>query len=184
MEYDLINDALKRAAIELDAAEVHGVLTGLLCAQDQTVEDKWFQYCFPQAEPGDLLFQETARLLKEMISEVQTQLQHSEFKFYPLLPDEDSSLLSRVEALAFWCQGFLLGISLGGIVNSEKLPGELPEFIKDMVEFSKEENVELEEEEQDEDAYMELVEYIRMGILLFYEEIRSLKGNGSEPTLH
>ena len=184
MKYDQVNDALKRVSNEIDAAEAHGVLSGLICAQDESVREHWLSHCFPESEQGDLLVQETMNLLQELYSDVQTQFQSSDFLFYPLLPDEESSLAARVEALGFWCQGFLMGISLGGIVNTEKLPGELPGFIKDVIEVSQAESFEVEDEEQDEDAYMELVEYIRIGVLLFQEEIRSLKETVDQPTLH
>ena len=184
MEYDQINDALKRASSEIDAAEAHGVLSGLICTQDENVREHFLMHCFPDVEQGNLLVQETMNLLDELCSDVKKQFQDSDFLFYPLLPDEESSLAAKVEALGYWCQGFLMGISLGGIVNTEKLPGELPGFIKDVIEVSQAENFDLDDEEQDEDAYTELVEYIRIGVLLFHEEICSLKETGNQPTLH
>ncbi|MDH5570455.1 MAG: UPF0149 family protein [Gammaproteobacteria bacterium] len=184
MKYDEINDALKRVSGEIDAAEAHGVLCGLICARNENVREHFLKHCIPDIDRGDLLVQETMNLLQELYSDTQTQFMNSDFLFYPLLPDEGSSLAARVEALGFWCQGFLLGISLGGIVNTEKLPGELPGFIKDVIEVSQAESFDLEDEEQDEGAYIELVEYIKVGALLFHEEIRSLTDNTEQPTMH
>lgn len=183
MEYDQIDDALKRSSTQIDAAESHGVLSGLLSTLDEHAQVHWLNHCFPEQEAGDLLLQESIALMEPLVDETQQQLQSSDFQFYPLLPDEDASLESRVEALAHWCQGFLLGLSIGGIVDTQKLPGELPEFVNDLMEFSRAESFSVEDED-DENTYTELVEYIRMGVLLFHEEIRSLKEKGENSTIH
>ncbi|MCW9025431.1 MAG: UPF0149 family protein [Gammaproteobacteria bacterium] len=183
MEYDQIDDALKRSSIQIDAAEAHGMLSGLLSTMDEEAKIHWQTHCFPDQEMGDLLVQESMVLLEPLIEETEQQLQSSNFLFYPLLPDEEASLESRIEALAHWCQGFMLGLSVGGIVDNRKLPGELPEFVDDMVEFSRAESFSVEGED-DENTYTELVEYIRMGVLLFHEEIRSLKEKAGNSTVH
>jgi uncharacterized protein YgfB (UPF0149 family) len=100
-----------------------------------------------------------------------------DFGFQLLLPDDTAGLGARIEALASWCQGFLLGISHGGVSDIQALPGELPEIVEDFLNIARAENFELENEEEDEAAYMELLEYVRVGVQLFWEELHGHSEN-------
>ena len=63
---------------------------------------------------------------------------------------------------------------MGGIKEYKGLPGDIPEFMQDVVEISRAGDFELDNEEEDETAYMELVEYIRMGVMLVRMELHHL----------
>ena len=56
------------------------------------------------------------------------------------------------------------------------LSGDLPEIAADLVEIAGAEGFELVDEEEDETAYTELVEYVRVGVQLFCEELHTPSG--------
>ncbi len=183
MDYKQINDALVRLQAGIDSAECHGVLSGLLAVQDENAQSQWLAHCAPMVEQGDLLAEEAVDILQSVYNQVMEEMESPDFVYQLLLPDDDSALPERLEAFAHWCQGFLMGISLGGIVDTAKLPGELPGFVKDLLEFTHAGELE-PDDGQDEQACLELIEYARMGVLLFHEEIRDLKEAVEPDTLH
>jgi len=107
--------------------------------------------------------------------------------FKLLLMDDDDPLSERVETLAAWCQGFIYGLAAGGIKEGSELPEDTAELLKDMIEISRAGNdvddtgVEESDDNDDEEAYMEIEEYVRMGVLLIYEELQPLQ---STQTIH
>jgi uncharacterized protein YgfB (UPF0149 family) len=87
------------------------------------------------------------------------------------LPEDDAAVEERVEALGQWCQGFLLGISAGGLKDLDKLPGDSGEILRDMVEIARVGSYELEGGDEDEESFQQLLEYVRTGVLLLNEEV-------------
>ena len=183
MDYEQTGEALLRLHAGIDSAESHGVLCGLLAVADENAQSQWLAHCAPEVEQGDLLAQEALEVLRALYAHTAAQMKSPDFGFQLLLPDEEAGLAERCEALAHWCQGFLMGISQGGIADPSKLPGELPDFVNDLLKFTQLENLEVGEE-GDEASLMELVEYVRMGVQLFFEEIRALKADSDASTLH
>lgn len=170
-DFDLITDALRALGAESEAAEGHGLLCAMLCTMEGVTADAWLDIALSGAGQ-DAVVPAPSEVLASLFDETRRQFDSDEFDFHLLLPPDDAILAVRVEALGHWCQGFLAGLAVGGIQQPENLPGELPEIIQDMLEISRAEGYELEEDAEDEAAYAELVEYLRMGVLLFREEFR------------
>ena len=61
------------------------------------------------------------------------------------------------------------------MADPDGLPGELPEIVKDLVEISRAESYERDDESQDEKDYMELVEFVRVAIQLFVDEMQQFQ---------
>lgn len=185
-DYDQVNDALQGVPSEFNAAEFHGQLCGLLCTCDSLQLPDWLMVSMPGSDPYTLS-SATNELFQVLLDHSQGTLGSEDFDFELLLPDDTAGLAARLEALANWCQGFLFGISHAGVSDIQALPGELPEIVEDFLSISRAENFELEDEEEDEAAYVELVEYVRVGVQLFAEELRAQPENTTAfpgPQLH
>lgn len=179
-DYDQINDALRGAPCELNAAEFHGQLCGLLCTCDRLELADWLMVSLPESDPASL--SATAHeLFQVLLDHSQNAMGSEDFGFQLLLPDDTAGLAARLEALANWCQGFLFGISHAGVSDIQALPGELPEIVEDLINISRAEDFELEDAEEDEAAYMELMEYVRVGVQLFHEELHGQPDNNAAP---
>lgn len=180
IQYDEITDALKRMNLEQDAAEVHGALCGLFCTVNGLDAPFWLNNSLTNtpeedAYTVDALASESRSLLTQLFNGTEKQLSGEDFDFKPFLPDDSSGLFSRVEALSNWCQGFLFGLSQGGLTDPDGLPGELPDIIKDIVEISRAESYELDDDQQDEKDFMELVEFVRVAVQLFIGEMQQFQ---------
>ncbi len=180
IQYDEINDALKRIGVEQDAAEVHGALCGLFCTVNGLDAPFWLDNTLTntpeeEAYTVDALNSESRSLLTQLFTATEKQLSGNEFEFELFIPDDNSGLFARIEALSNWCQGFLFGLTQGGLTDPEGLPGELPEIVKDIVEISRAESYELDDETQDEKDFMELVEFVRVAVQLFVDEMQQFQ---------
>jgi len=172
-DYDQVNDAIRGVPSDFNAAEFHGQLCGLLCTCDRLQLQDWLLVSLPEIAPSSLS-PLSHELFQVLLDHSQAALGGDDFGFELLLPDDTAGLAARLEALATWCQGFLFGISHAGVSDIQALPGELPEIVEDILSISRAENFALENEDEDEAeaAYMELVEYLRVGVQLFSEELR------------
>ena len=172
-DYDQVNDAIRGVPSEFNAAEFHGQLCGLLCTCDRLQLQDCLLVSLPEIAPSSLS-PLSHELFQVLLDHSQSALGGEDFGFQLLLPDDTAGLAARLEALATWCQGFLFGISHAGVSDIQALPGELPEIVEDILSISRAENFALENEDEDEAeaAYMELVEYLRVGVQLFSEELR------------
>jgi hypothetical protein len=167
----LVDAALRRLGTEMSVAECHGLLAGWLCAGHGLTREQWLGYVAPDMAAGDVLAQEAGDTLEGLRQAVVAQLNDPVLDFQPLLPEDDLPLAERVEALGEWCQGFLLGMSLGGLKDIAKLPGDSGEALRDLVQLSRAGSYDVGEDEEDEEAYSELLEFVRTAVLLVNEEL-------------
>ncbi len=172
--YTEMAELIKQSGAMQEPAECHGLLSALLCGSDDPVRI-WLDELLTEQHEGDLLQIEAKQMLEGFAGVVKVQFQGADFSYELLLPDDDSPLYERVFALAQWCQGFYLGLGIIGINDLEQLPEDSREVVQDMMEIARIENYDEQSEEQaneeDENAYAELVEYLRVGVLLIYEEL-------------
>jgi yecA family protein len=156
LSYQDIQDIVLDSDTAGSAAEIHGVLAGLLCINGSVACETWLENALGGAK-DDLVATER-QLLGDLYETTRQQLKEFDFSFQLLLPDDDSSLSERAEALGEWCEGFLLGI--GYQARGADWPGDSGEILSDFVEISR-----LSSDvsgEADEVAYTELLEYVRV----------------------
>ena len=178
LDYDSLSAALGRIAVDTRPAELHGQLCGQLCSLPDLTYPQWLETSLPELldaiSQGDALAAETDSLLQGLFVDTQAGIQDRQLGFQLFLADDGVELEQRLQQLAEWSSGFLLGLAMGGIKEYKGLPGDIPEFMQDMVEVSRVGSFEPENEQEDETAYMELIEYVRMGVMLVRMELHHL----------
>ena len=92
-----------------------------------------------------------------------------------LLPADEQPIDVRTAALAQWCQGFLYGLGAGSVADASDLPGDVGEIVRDLGEISRAGVDATQDEESNEAAYTELVEFVRVGVQLLFEELAALR---------
>lgn len=173
----------------LGAVESHGVLCGMLCAQGTTAASQWMLHVLGEHEGSSSTLSKAGEKLLQIHRASVEQMNNSDVKFELMLPDDDEPLEERVQALGMWCQGFVYGLAAGGVRQDTELPDDSRELITDILEISRagyavdDTDYADDEEDDDEDeiAFMEVSEYVRMGVLLIYEELQPLQ---SSRTVH
>ena len=166
MAYNACNAIIIQSDAELSAAEAHGMATGMLCVNEQIDSASWLTELF---QNSNAVLDENEYVLVRLFEETQRLLGSDEFDFDLFLPDDDALLIEQVDALRNWCRGFLLGVSSGG--SASNWSKEAREIIKDIAEFTK---LDVDAKgEEDEQAFMEITEYLRSAVLLLRDELSS-----------
>jgi uncharacterized protein YgfB (UPF0149 family) len=173
MEYGGVGQALHALGYGQAAAEYHGALCGMLCVHSGIPDEVVLSADYPPQADDEQ--QEQARNhLAELHAESLEALRDPDLGFSPLLPDDDENLASRVEALAQWCQGFLLGLSSQPALDLAQMGPDLREAVQDLVQISNAELVGADDgaaEDEDEASYTELLEYVRAAVQLLFLEL-------------
>jgi uncharacterized protein YgfB (UPF0149 family) len=167
LRYDELADALSRLGFSQEPAEYHGALCGALCVKEPAEIDplRLLEGARGGAEAG------AAQALDRLRGESAEAFSGTEMDFAPLLPDDEEELPRRVRALGAWCEGFLFGLASGKPLSMKSVSPELKEIVHDFTEFTRAGVGDDEDVELEENAYAELVEYIRVGAQLIYLEL-------------
>ncbi len=170
-----VDSALEQVETEMEAEECHGTLTGLFAAKGDLKLEEWLEYIAHALDPANLLAREAIETFGVLYEDTRKGLNDTVLDFHPLLPGDDTSVEERIESLGEWCQGYLLGLSAGGVTELEKMPGDSGEILRDLVEIARAGSYELDGDEEDESSFNELLEYVRTGVLLINEEMHPSK---------
>ena len=152
---------------DLGFAEGHGMLCGRICSGEELDVAGWIAEVIGSEAEGNL--RQCEQVLQAVSEEALAQLSSAEFGFRPLLPNDDQPLDLRCAELARWCQGFLYGLGGSGKLNLSGLSTDVREVISDLSAFT---TLGAGGESEDcERDYCEIVEYLRVGVMLVKEEL-------------
>ena len=174
--YTVCSQALARARAELGAAECHGLLCGMLCGVDEQAPRRWLEEVLGPEERVHKSTDDCRNELLRVLTDTVRTLCSGQCNFVPLLPDDNQGLGVRSEALANWCSGFLYGIGSAGGDFEARLSRDAQEVLSDFSEVTHLKS-DTEESESLEADYSEIVEYMRVGVMLIFEELQG----GPEP---
>ena len=160
-------------------AELHGLLLGRSCAGAGFDPQAWLIDAVELlgSEPQDNVRQALIGL-QEM---VKGELTSDDMTVVLLLPSDDAPLAERAQALGQWCQGFLAGFGL--TARDSALSTEAMEVLQDLAAIAQIQDA-LEESEDGESDYMEVMEYLRVAPLLLYTESAKKSEAAAKPSLH
>lgn len=159
--------ALSRTGSALGAAEAHGTLCGLLCAGAAEALRRWLESL---QDAGPAIFGDPE--LSAWHAHAAGALADIGLGFGPLLPDATVPLRLRTAALADWCGGLLGGVGLAGGSTRQPLHPEAVEIPHDLGAISQASFPAVRASEADEQDYAELVEFVRVAVMLLREHLR------------
>lgn len=170
-DYDDLAALLRRAGYTEAPSNFHGALCGTLCVvptEQVTVENLLEESgCAPaELDPIDRF------ALLRLRDECTADLLSTDMVFEPMLPVDANPLRLRVEALGAWCSGFLYGLSSRRKLDLRTLSEEARETLRDFSQFTQAGLDASGDLETEESAYVELVEYVRVGAQLLFLEMR------------
>lgn len=183
VDYDFLEQTLKRCGSSWGAAQTHGLLSGRLAIAGVAAGPDWLAQVLEDTDETNAAHGECRNLLDTLYQSTYWQFSERLSEFEPLLPGDDESVAIRTAVLAHWCEGFLHGLvsAKHGDTLKERLGSEpLSDIIKDMLEFTRVELDGESDDEENESAYVELVEYLRVAAQLCYEELADIRNIESE----
>ena len=174
LSYTEISKVLSQQQVGMDAAELHGALIGFLCAGGVIDEQHWLAELLCDNNPEQTIYVKATQELQGFLSDSIADLEDEDCTFMPLLPDDDHPLRGRAEALVSWCCGFLGGLGLVGVLESLELSEDTAEVIRDIERVAATRFADADIFEEDENAYSDVVEYLRVGVLMLRDELRAM----------
>jgi len=177
--YEQVRRLLSESRAVTEPAEAHGTLAGALCATGAYRLEDWLAEILPDgAAPGV-----AAAQLREVYHETRAALTGTHMQFELLMPDDEQPIELRTEALSLWCNGFVYGLGTSGAPDPEQLPGDAGEIVRDLAQIMRAGVDEREGLEANEAALAELVEFVRVGVQVVFEELGALRHPAASPRL-
>jgi uncharacterized protein YgfB (UPF0149 family) len=159
-----------------EPAEAHGTLAGSLCTAVTYRFEDWLLEILPE---GRAQAAAAAAALREVYARTAQSLVGTEPAFDLLLPEDEQPIDARTAALAQWCQGFLYGLGSRVIQDASRLPGDVGEVVRDLSEITRVGIDDDDSVESNENAFTELVEFVRVGVQLVFAELEPVRGHSS-----
>lgn len=159
--------ALRELKLGVNASDLHGSLSGYLCAGGSAGPEDWIdalQLGFD--EPGLARDGTLGRLYREC----RAQFAEEPASVDPLLPSATVGLPSRAGALIEWCRGFLGGVGLSGALAPAPLSAEAREILDDLGVIAAS-HLRYADTREDERALTEVLDFVRTGAAMLHREL-------------
>jgi uncharacterized protein YgfB (UPF0149 family) len=180
--HDELDGVVARLKLGIDASELHGSLCGYLSGGGRLGRQPLLAAL--QLD-GEEVTPSTAdqSVLDRLVRQSEEELADPELGFEPLLPPDDRPLQDRVESLVDWCRGFLGGFGLAGADKHGRLTEEAQEILRDLATIAGS-AFEFGDAGEDEDALIEVHEFVRVGAMLLHAECVGGRNRPSNGTVH
>jgi len=162
-----------------ELAECHGIVCGLLCRLPGANLDVFIDL-LDMLELVNTPGASFKMSLEELLNSSRAQLADEDMGLSLWLPGDDETLEERTMALSQWCSGFLAGLGSGGD-TLKAMSDDATDGLKDLQQISCADVSDTDESEEDENAFVEIVEYIRIVTLMIREDLR---GPDPEDLIH
>lgn len=183
-QYEKITRLLESQQVLTDAAEVQGILCGMLSGGMPLEDREWLNPLADFINQGEPLGNELQEALYGFYNQICQQLLEAEFALQLCLPDDAAPINDRGQALINWVQGFMLGFGL----HQADLTGcsdDVKEALEDFAEIARMDD-DMSEDEESEKALFEVIEYVRVTCMLCFNELgKSAASHQQDPgTVH
>lgn len=170
-EYRQVESALQAVDAVISAAEAQGMLAGMASMVDKPDKAAWIAQTLADSSPRGEAAKRCLTVLVALYEQTLRELDDDGLSFLPLLPADSVPLPERAQALGQWASGYLVGMGLGGLKQDGALPKDVSEALRDLGAITQ---IEMEGAggEEDEAAYTELVEYVKVAVLLVRANLR------------
>ena len=179
--FENLSKELMEIGSQVSTSELHGLHVGMFCSHSD----------LGSKQGQDLLIKslgcrEVNHKIKEFLVQLYQITLHSfesiNFEFQLLLPGDDIELCKRSKSLSDWCRGFLSGLGLAGVTQDMLCSKLVKEAISDISEIAHAQVSEYSAEE--EEAYLELVEYVWVAVQTIQIELRVAYEQEKTSNLH
>ncbi|MCX7043176.1 MAG: UPF0149 family protein [Gammaproteobacteria bacterium] len=165
-DYADISDQINRMQLGVDASELHGSLCGYLSGGAPPPErGNWLGTVM--AEPESIAVEPDSALDRMFVATEQL-IEAPDFGFDLLLPNIDTPVIERGDALMSWCRGFLGGFGLSAGA-SPPLSEESQDALGDLARMAAS-DLAYDDDEADEQALEEVAEFVRVAALLLHSD--------------
>jgi hypothetical protein len=105
LDFASVQAIITTESVQVHAAELHGVLTGLVCAGFPFESHDYLAMITDLFNDGENLPVKVKAIVKLMFSDIWKNILDDSYGFQLMLPDDDDSIVERGHALSVWVQG-------------------------------------------------------------------------------
>lgn len=174
MDFSQVSEVLSPFPELESPSFVHGMLVGLMSGDSEIKETVWIKKLIEEANIKSVK-ESFLQVLHQMYLETDAGLNGSGFDFEMCLPEDHETLDFRAAMLGQWAEGYLYGMGLLG-KSDKPIEKEVTEFWSDLGDIAGIDAGGLSDSgEEDESDLIELIEYVRMGVLMVNEELNPIQ---------
>ncbi|MEW5681840.1 MAG: UPF0149 family protein [Pseudomonadota bacterium] len=172
LSYDEWMYKLDQAYVMASAAEVHGLIAGLLSAGVEPDAQQLMPVLHDFLNDGQALPVELKQQVTSLIDSTAAALAKNDFSFALLLPSDDDSLPERLDAMVEWTQAFLVGFAVQQ-TDLSLVSADVREALDQLTEVTRIDIHTTDDgsAEENDEAYFLVLEHIRMMVLACYTEV-------------
>ena len=154
----------------IDASDLHGSLSGYLCAGGRAGAQGWAEALRLDVDAAVL---ERNEVLQRLYLSCVEQFEGPCADVTPLLPDAPAPLSQRTAGLIEWCRGFLGGCGLAGAGSQRSLSTEATGILADFNTIaSTRVDAEADDNSEDEQAFGDVLDFVRTAAALLHREVQ------------
>ena len=177
--HEQMSAVLARLRLGVNASDLHGSLSGYLCAGGRAGTDDWLDRL--ELSPADAAAARDGSL-SALLAAAQAQFAEDPAKVEPLLPAASGPLAMRANALVEWCRGFLGGFGLVGSTLHARLSADASEILADFGTIATS-RLEVEGGASDEQAFADVLDFVRIAVARLHHETGESRRAGTR-SLH
>lgn len=163
VSFSKLEETLKKLGAHVGAAETHGLLTGIISMTTNGSPESALRNALLDSLDCDKPSKKQWGVLNAAGTKIKEDLDGVDCGFNMLLPNDEEKLSSRIDALGFWCRGYLSGLGLAGVTQDQLHNDAVKELVQDLSQIAHV-SIETDESEEDEANYVELVEFVRVAV--------------------
>jgi uncharacterized protein len=168
-------------------ADLHGFFCGKLCGGAFLSEAECLQQAWDLLDVAGTPNAESNGYILALYDSTLSDLSSDDYSLQLFLPDDDTEVAVRTQALAQWTQGFLVGFGGAGIDPKTLFSSDNADALRDLAQITQIASVDSDLSTQDDSLeadYFELTEYVRIVALNFYAEYNTSDNKHSPTSLH
>lgn len=176
LDFDEYCNRMLEFGYEVSPSELHGLLSGVACTGLKIRPDSIVNLTLKHLDVDSCSDRNRTAILA-MYEVIEREMFSSDSSYAVFLPDDELDLSQRLRCLTAWCQGFLVGFGTAAAQQQvSRFSPETEEALKDIVNIanmaddSSADGEVDDDEEADEAAYAEIVEYLKVAVLLMSSE--------------
>lgn len=170
--YDYWSKVLEQAYVMASAAELHGLISGLLSGGMAAQSADFLSVLHDFLNDGQALPVAVKADVQQLIGITAASLQASDYDFAMLLPNDDDALIERLEAMVEWTQAFLVGFAVQQ-TDLSLVSADVREAINQLTEVTKVDVGTSDDNsaEDNEEAYFMVLEHIRVMVFSCFNDV-------------
>lgn len=182
MDFDQIKEIVAPHSELESPAFIQGMLIGLLCGDPDIQEGVWIKKLIEEANIKSIK-ESFLHGLHDLYLDTNKGMNGSGFELDLCLPDDNESVVYRAMMIGQLCEGVVYGLGLIGCLQDaeNEIAPEVRELVNDFSDIASIDveglGQSIQEGETEESDLMELVEFVKIGILTINESLNPADPN-------